>query len=304
MSASPYRSPTKKFGLIGHPVSHSVSPAMMRAAFEALGLPHTYDAVDVPTQEGVRRCAAELRNAERAGWNVTIPHKGAACAVADEVGDGARRALAANVLLRRPDGRVVAENTDTDAIVHAVDPMLGARRWALILGSGGAARAALVACEKLGFKGVEISSRSWTTPEAAWDLGADLPEVRCKVELSPWIREWGEPNVLPGREADLVIQATSAGMAGKDSGLEVTQHIPWEMLPRRAVLFDVVYTPRVTPFLAAAHQHGLIAVDGLVMLVEQAALALKLWLGIEAPRDVMRRAAEDALSSRGSAWQR
>ena len=293
----PYRSAVKRFGLVGHPVGHSVSPAMMRAAFEALGLPHTYDAVDVPDAGALAEHAAALRAGEREGLNVTIPHKLAAVALADEVGEGAARAGAANVLARGRDGRIRAENTDAAAIVRVLDPLLAARRWALVIGSGGAARAALIACEALGFRGVEITSRSWTTPEEAWERGADLPEIRPQVQRVPWVSEWGEPQVLGGREADLVIQATSAGMAGADPGDEVAQRVPWEALPARAVAFDVVYRPRRTPFVEAARRRGLAGVDGLGMLVEQAALALHLWLGVEAPREVMARAAEDALGA-------
>ncbi|MEZ4298200.1 MAG: shikimate dehydrogenase [Polyangiaceae bacterium] len=285
----------RRFGLLGHPVGHSVSPAMMRAAFEALGVPHSYDAIDVADRGGLGEQLDLLRAGERAGWNVTVPYKRAVFELADVVGASAGRAGAANVLVREKDGQIRAENTDAGALVRVLDPMLAQRRWALVIGSGGAARAALVACEALGFEGVEVTSRSWTTPEEAWDRGGELPAIRSKVQLGPWVSEWGEPAQLAGREADLVIQATSAGMAGADPGDAVTLRVPWEALPADAVAFDMVYRPRRTPFLDAARGRGLRAVDGLGMLVEQAALALHLWLGVEAPRDVMRRAAEEAL---------
>lgn len=297
MSADPYRASGRAFGLIGHPVGHSVSPAMMHAAFEALGLPHTYDAIDVPDAAALAVCAASLRAGERAGLNVTIPHKRAAVVLADEIAESAARAGAANVLALEPHGRIRAENTDAEAIVRVLDPALASRRWALVLGSGGAARAALVACEKLGFRGVEVTSRSWTTPEAAWEQGAKLPAIRPRVQLEPWITEWGEPARLSGREADLVIQATSAGMAGADPGDELCARVPWDRLSPRTVMFDVVYRPRRTPFLEEAARRSLPAIDGLGMLVEQAALALRLWLGVDAPRDVMLRAAEEALEA-------
>jgi shikimate dehydrogenase len=296
MTATPYRAAARRFGLIGHPVRHSVSPAMMRAAFDALGLPFTYDAIDAPDGDALARCAAALRAGERAGFNVTIPHKQAAVALADEVGESAAQVGAANVLAVAHHGRIRAENTDADAIVRVLDPLLAARRWALIIGSGGAARAALCACEALGFRGVEITSRSWTTWEKAWELGADLPAIEAEVALVPWMSEWGTPSV-PEREADLVVQATSAGMAGADAGDAVAERVPWDALPPRAVAFDVVYRPRRTPFLDAARGHGLVALDGVAMLVEQAALSLSLWLGVDPPRDVMARAAEEALGA-------
>jgi shikimate dehydrogenase len=296
VSGAPYRVGGKRFGLLGHPVGHSISPAIMGAAFDALGLPFAFDLVDAPDEGALGRAIAALRAGELAGATVTLPHKRAVVGLADEVGESAGRAGAANVLVRGSGGRLRAENTDAAAIVKVVGPLLSARRWALILGSGGAARAALVACEELGFRGVEITSRSWTTPEEAWERGGELPDVRARVELSPWVSEWGEPARLTARDTDLVIQATSAGMVGADPGDELTERVPWEALGPRTVVFDVVYRPRVTPFLRVAREHGLVAEDGLGMLVEQAALALEMWLGAAAPREAMRRAAEQALA--------
>lgn len=296
MSAAPYRVGVKRFGLLGHPVVHSISPAILGAAFDALGLPYAYDLLDVPDDAALAGALAALRAGERAGFTVTLPHKRAVVALADRAGEGAERAGAANVLVREAGGRIRAENTDAAAIVKVVEPLLAGRRWALVLGSGGAARAALIACEELGFRGVEVTSRSWTTPEEAWERGGELPDIRARVELSPWVSEWGEPARLAARDTDLVIQATSAGMSGADPGDEVTERVPWEALSPRTVAFDVVYRPRVTPFLRLACEHGLVAEDGLGMLVEQAALAIEIWLGVAAPREVMRRAAEQALA--------
>jgi shikimate dehydrogenase len=289
----------KRFGLLGHPVGHSISPAIMGAAFDALGLPFAYDLIDAPDEAALGKALAALRAGERAGLTVTLPHKRAVLGLADDAGESAARAGAANVLVRGSDGRIRAENTDAGAIVKVVGPLLAARRWALVLGSGGAARAALVACEEMGFRGVEITSRSWTTPEEAWERGGELPDIRARVELSPWVSEWGEPARLTARDTDLVIQATSAGMVGADPGDELTERVPWDALSPKTVAFDVVYRPRVTPFLRVAREHGLVAEDGLGMLVEQAALALELWLGMPAPREEMRRAAEQALAPIG-----
>src|SRR5262249_15248112 len=177
MLVAPYRTAALRFGLIGHPVAHSVSPAMMRAAFDALGLPHSYEAIDVEGEGALARAAASLRTGERAGLNVTVPHKRAVLAHVDAVGESAARAGAANVLAGE-QGKIRAENTDAAAIVRVLEPLLPARRWALILGSGGAARAALLACEALGFRGVEVTSRSWTSGDEAAEPGAELPQIR------------------------------------------------------------------------------------------------------------------------------
>lgn len=291
----PYRSAVKRFALVGHPVGHSASPAMMRAAFESLGVACSYEAIDVPDEAALAGVIGALRAGELEGLNVTLPHKQAALRMADSAGESAARAGAANVLVREAGGKIRAENTDAPAIVRVLDPKLKSRRWALVIGSGGAARAALLACERLGFQGIEITSRSWGTPEDAWERGAELPEVRAKVQLEPWMTEWGEPMRLAGRDADLVIQATSAGMKGADPADEVIERVPWELLSRGAVAFDVVYRPRVTPFLARALRSGLAVEGGLGMLVEQAALAIHLWLGVTPSVDVLWEAAERAL---------
>ena len=291
----PYRSAVKRFALVGHPVGHSVSPAMMRAAFESLGVACSYEAIDVPDEAALAGVIGALRAGELEGLNVTLPHKQAALRMADSAGEGAARAGAANVFVREAGGKIRAENTDAPAIVRVLDPRLKSRRWALVIGSGGAARAALLACERLGFQGIEITSRSWGTPEEAWEMGAGLPEVKAKVQLESWVTDWGEPMRLAGRDADLVIQATSAGMRGADPGDEVIERVPWEMLPASTVAFDVVYRPRVTPFIAKALRSGLAVEGGLGMLVEQAALAITLWLGVGPSAEVLREAAERAL---------
>lgn len=297
---APYRSAVRRFAVVGHPIGHSLSPAMMRAAFDALGLACSYEAVDAPDDEAMERLVTELRAGAWDGLNVTVPHKRRALALADTRGPEAERSGAANVLVREANGQIRAENTDAPAIVRVLDPLLRSRRWALVLGSGGAARAALLACEALGFRGVDVTSRSWTSPEVAWHRGSKLPELRAKMQFEPWITEWGGPSQLVGREVDLVIQATSAGMLGADPGEAITEHVPWGSLPRSAVAFDVVYRPRTTPFLATARREGLVVEGGLGMLVEQAALAVQMWLGVAPPTDVMRRAAEKALDERRS----
>ena len=294
--SGPYRSGVRRFAVVGHPIGHSLSPVMMRAAFDALGLACSYDAVDAPDEVALERIFTELRAGAWEGLNVTVPHKQRALALADVAGPEAERSGAANVLVREPSGRIRAENTDAPAIVRVLGPLLRSRRWALIVGSGGAARAAMLACEALGVRGADVTSRSWSSPEIAWRRGSKLPEVKMQLHYEPWITEWGEPARLAGRDADLVIQATSAGMLGADPGGDVADHVPWDSLPRSAIAFDVVYRPRDTPFLMTARRAGLVTEGGLGMLVEQAALAAQMWLGVAPPIDVMRRAAEKELA--------
>jgi shikimate 5-dehydrogenase len=124
-----------------------------------------------------------------------------------------------------------------------------------------------------------------------------IDEPATSGKLSQALRlQWSE--LAAG--ADLVIQATSAGMAGGDPGEDVSGIVPWARLPPHAIAYDVVYNPRTTPFLRAARERGLTAVDGLGMLVRQAGLSIQLWTGQAPPLERMRQAAEEALEARGA----
>lgn len=300
-----------RFSLLGHPVRHSVSPAMCTAAFTAMRLPHVYTAIDVPSEAGLGRILDDVRTGMIAGCNVTIPYKKAVFEIADELAPSAVDVGAANVIVRSPEGLLVGHNTDADALAQELAPILEGRPRlrAAIIGGGGAALAALSACRKLGFAITCMTSRSWSSSELLHEspsaeqaraLGAlTMPwprsdDVAPTGKLSQAMRmQWSE---LAGG-ADLVIQATSAGMHGVDPGDQITTLVPWDKLPEHAVAYDVVYTPRVTPFLRAARERDLTAEGGLGMLVRQAALSIALWTGQEAPMDRMRDAAEGQLNA-------
>jgi shikimate dehydrogenase len=311
--------PRLRYLLIGHPVRHSVSPAMCGEAFSALGMPHVYTALDVPNVRGIQRVVEELRNGLFAGCNVTVPYKRTVLPHVDVLAPSAEEAGAANVLLVER-GRIVAHNTDAQALADDLEAVWGGddaaprptpapRNRAAIIGSGGAALAALVACRRLGFKVVCMTSRSWVDSQVMFDA----PSSKRARGLGALTTPWPHPNdaVPHGKisqalrlqwseltaDADCVIQATSAGMTGADPGEDVSNIVPWQKLPPHAVAYDVVYNPRVTPFLSRARARGLLAVDGLGMLVRQGAVAIELWTGQKAPLDRMRAAAERALSA-------
>jgi shikimate dehydrogenase len=254
---------------------------MFAAAFASLGLPHTYEARAVDAA-GLAELVESLRRGEIHGMNVTVPHKLRALALADRAEDVATRAGAANVLARAADGRVVADNTDVAALaseIRRLGPVIEPSRRALILGSGGGARAAVLALAEIGFARITIRARSRAKAESLLALGVG---IRVDVEA-----------LAPANDADIaaVVQATSAGMSGEDSGEDVAHAVAWGALDRTGVAYDLVYTPPVTPLVAAARAHGLRAESGLGMLVHQAGLALERWLGMPAPLDAMRGAA-------------
>jgi shikimate dehydrogenase len=289
-----------RFALFGHPVGHSLSPAMHGAALRALGLPHTYEPLDVPGDAALAAAVAELRAGRLAGANVTLPHKRAVLELVDEVAASAAEAGAANVLRRAAGGVLVAHNTDVEALARELGALCGSEppARALVLGAGGAGFAAIVACLRAGARSVVVTTRSWASARAAADAPAASRARALGAAVAPWPSAGGPSLAAAGEAFDLVVQATSAGMTGAGPGEAVVDAVPWRALAPHARAYDVVYTPAVTPFLASARARGLRAEGGLGMLVHQAVLSWSLWLGREAPFEVMRAAAERALADR------
>jgi shikimate dehydrogenase len=255
---------------------------MQGAALRALGLPHTYEAIRA-TAEDLPDLVAKLRAGVFHGFNVTVPHKERVLALADERDESARVAGAANTLVRTADGRVVAYNTDAPALAAEIAALLPAGRGlaggrALVLGSGGAARAAIVAlAAHLGAAEIAVRARGFGDAARRQAFVASAP---YPVVAEPWqASSTGERRTLA------VVQATSAGMHGADPGDAVAEAVAWADLPPHAAALDVVYAPRDTPWLRAARGRGLVATDGLGMLARQGALALELWLRQGAGQD-------------------
>src|SRR5690606_1583076 len=152
-----------EFILIGHPVGHSMSPAIHGAVYRRYDLPHSYEGVDWGDETAVIEQVERLRGGEIAGANVTVPYKRLALSLADEVDVTARDTGAANVLARTTDGRVTAHNTDVAALKERI--VTGARSplgEVVVLGAGGAALAAVVAARQAGATQISVSARSWT----------------------------------------------------------------------------------------------------------------------------------------------
>lgn len=300
---------SERFLLIGHPVAHSLSPAIHGAAYAALGRAGRYELVDAPDEGAVAAQVERLRRGEIQGANVTVPWKRLALALADRVDESARDVGAANVLARAADGAVVAHNTDAPGLALELKELVAelggwqGNGTACVLGNGGAALGAVVACRLAGARRILVLARGFR-PELSpseWPRGEELQ--RLGAELLPWpVRsaETGsemEPEGL--RHVQLVVQATSAGMHGADSGEGIARLVPWQRLPRIAA-YDLVYNPEQTPFLREAARHGHLARGGLGMLVRQAALALEIWWGVRPPFAPLREAATRGLAARST----
>lgn len=247
-------------GVLGFPVGHSRSPAMMNAAFRELGLDWRYLRLPLPP-ERFEQAVRALPGSGYRGANVTIPYKVAAHDLADELSDSARAIGAVNTLTFGDGGGISGDNTDAGGLLDAIgEPVSGA---ALVLGAGGAARAAAWALAQAGAE-VTVWSR---TPERASELAADLG-VGHSERPSP---------------SELLVNATSVGLHAGDT----LEGLP---LVDARVVVDLVYGAQVTPVVRWAEERGSRVVDGLEVLVRQGARSLALWTGAEPPVEVMRRA--------------
>ncbi len=288
-----------KFGLIGHPVAHSLSPVIHQAAYRELGERHEYALLDAPSEADVARVVAALRAGELGGVNVTIPWKKVAHASADDHSALAQQLGVANVLHANA-GRIVAHNTDALALESEFSSRARAKR-AIVLGSGGAAPAVVAACLAAGIVDVRVTARRFDpkVPVEQWAGGAELS--RLGARLLAW------PSAGPAaatelaelcRETGLFVQCTSAGMHGADSGEPLAALVPWALTPPNALAYDLIYAPLETPFLRAAREAGRATAHGLGMLVGQAALSVEIWLGRRPPLEPLMAAALEALAAR------
>jgi shikimate dehydrogenase len=243
-----------RFGLIGEHIAYSASPAMMTAAFAALGLPHTYGLIDLP-QSGAPAAIEALRLPDAGGVNVTTPHKRLVASLVDELAPGAQRAGAVNCVVPR-EGRLVGHNTDLPALIEQIAALRpGGPQRAVVLGGGGAASAVLLALEDAGAREVVSLTRSGGT----WGRLAD--------ELA---------------RADILVNATPIGTGADETPVPAELHRP------DLAVFDLVYRPSPTRLVREARAAGARARAGGGMLLGQAIRSLELWLGVPAPVAQMR----------------
>ncbi|TCO73428.1 shikimate dehydrogenase [Rhodovulum euryhalinum] len=253
-------------GVIGSPVAHSKSPRLHRHWLERYGIAGYYIPMDV-AQADLKEVLAALPKMGFVGVNVTIPHKETILGLADLVSDRAALIGAANTLIFRADGKVHADNTDGIGFIENLRH--GAPGWeptagpAAILGAGGAARAVIAALSEQGVREIRVSNRTRSRAEAL------RAEFGPKIVVYDWVQA---ANMVEG--AATVVNTTSLGMVGKSEF-----RVPLDALSPGTVVSDLVYTPLETTFLREARARGCVAVDGLGMLLHQAAPGFERWFG-------------------------
>ena len=257
----------RRLVLLGHPVTHSLSPAFQNAALAAAGIPLRYEALDVVPADLGR--VLEGFRGERVAGNVTIPHKAAAATLCDAVRPAAARTGAVNTFWIE-HGNLVGDNTDLDgfaAMVAAVRPYPPNDLVVGIFGAGGAAAAVLATVERWGGCTAVVCSRSAGRGLALVERFRSIARVSDADELA--------------RRADLVVNATPIGLS--DDAVPIDPRL----LRSSATVLDLVYRPGETMWVRAARAAGLPALDGLTMLVEQGARAFELWCGVAPNREIM-----------------
>lgn len=278
---SPITGTTQLLAVIGDPVRHSFSPLMHNAAIAQMTLDYAYVALPIKAED----LADAVRGFETiglVGFNITIPHKQAILPLLSEVSDVAQAVGAVNTVHWNGSGWS-GTNTDVEGFLSPLTAM--EKDWsqtsAIVLGNGGAARAVVAGCAQLGCAAVHVVGRSaekLAAFEQSW-AGSALGE---NLKVHTW-DALGE--LMP--EAELVVNTTPVGMSPKVESSPVSQEVMAKM-QAGAIAYDLIYVPNPTRFLREAKEQGAIALDGLEMLVQQGAAALRIWTGGEVPVAVMR----------------
>jgi shikimate dehydrogenase len=290
---------TALVALLGQPVSHSLSPVMQNAALKAMGLDWSFMALPCSAND----LATVLKGLEAVGCrglNVTIPHKQAVALLCDELSPLAQRLGAVNTLTPLPNGGWHGDNTDVEGflapLLHNEVNWSGTR--AVVLGCGGSARAVVAGLQDLNPSDITVVGRR---AETLHPFCSDLQQGRpaSSVQLQQLLDN--DPNLQTRiQQADLVVNTTPIGMSSRqpDQGSTLPLGVDiWDNLTAQTILYDLIYTPRPTPWLQRGEALGCRTYDGLEMLVQQGAAALRRWSGIDdVPVDAMREAALKNLS--------
>ncbi len=273
-----------RYAVIGFPLGHTISPAFQQAAFDYLGIDARYEAIETPP-DALGHRLADLRSGRLSGLNVTIPHKTDIVPALDRVTDTARLTGAVNTVTATDTG-LHGDNTDVAAIEELLRPSrVPTGVPSLLLGAGGAARAALLALARRG-DAVTVANRTLSNAERMLhDLAPDSAFNTLSL-AAPAL-------AAIARDSRLIINTTSIGMQGGPAPHR--SPLPLESLHAGQTVIDIVYRPALTPLLAAASRAGAACLGGLEMLVLQGAYSFRIWTGREPPLDVMCQAARHAL---------
>lgn len=291
---------SRYIGLIGHPLRHSVSPDFQQAALDYYQLDIRYEAWETTPAE-LPEIVKNLRKRQNIGANVTVPYKEMVLPLLDGVDDLANLIGAVNTIVKKGD-KLLGYNTDAYGFMEALDKegrFNPKGKRVVVLGAGGVARAVSFVLLQREIASLEITDGIF---ERASTLAENL--VGHIREASPGSKDWWPgisafqwQNLGSARtfvDCDLIVHCTTIGM--KDSSQEGQSPLSFEVIPKNVLVYDVVYNPWLTPLLRLAQKAGANILGGLPMLVYQGAASFKLWIGKEAPVDIMLKRAREMLT--------
>ena len=283
---------TKILGVIGAPIAHSLSPIIQNAALHEAGLDYVYTAFPVH-REALASAVCGLRDAGVVGFNVTIPFKTEIMPLLDALSEDAQRIRAVNTVVIASDGTMTGHNTDVTGFMagFAARGIGLAGKRTVLIGAGGAARAALWGLLRSGVSSVCIGVRNLAKGKALCTDFAEDGTLAVYCFDDPHFRD-----VLC--TADIVVQTTPIGMSPQTDAMPPVD--PAAISPSAAV-YDLIYTPAETAFLRAAAAHGCTTINGETMLVMQGAEAFSLWTGVRPNTDLMQRVLREELARREGA---
>ncbi len=294
---------TSLVGLLGQPVNHSLSPVIHNAAMQEMGLDWCYLAMPCESKN-LNIVTKALLNLNCKGLNITIPHKQSALNICKTISPLAKKLGAVNTLIPNQEEGWTGDNTDVEGFLAPLKVKEWKGKKAIIIGCGGSARAVMAGLENLDIKDILVIGRNKNSLNCFLkDLTPqNLNLQKNKIHLEGLLSEDDQiSNQI--KKADLIINATPIGMSKENTQAGLSHEMPlgetiWQNLEAKTILYDLIYTPRPTAWLTLGAQKGCTPIDGLEMLIQQAAASLRLWSQTkDIPIDVMRAAAKKHLTS-------
>ncbi|MDD3149314.1 MAG: shikimate dehydrogenase [Candidatus Gastranaerophilales bacterium] len=274
-----------KLGLLGYPLSHSLSPLMHKAALAKLDIEGEYKLIETPP-ERLFEIVKELKKGGYKGVNVTIPLKVWIIPLLDNVDDFSNQVGAVNTVLVTDDKQLYGYNTDVFGFINSIPQKSRIHlkgKKAAIFGTGGAARAVIIGLDNIGISEITFFTRNL-------ENSSDFEKL-IKTKLPHIKINFIENNYFPDlKDISIAINCTPLGMSGHHRDQTPAAKSSIDTLPIDAIVYDLVYKPKETVFLEYARKRGLITINGVEMLVLQGAKAFEIWTGKPAPIDTMRKA--------------
>lgn len=278
-----------KLGIIGYPLTHSISAAIQKSGFESLGLEGTYDVLETTPENLIERIKF-LKVNDYNGFNVTIPLKVPMSLFLDDIDDYANVAGCVNTVKINSDKTFVGYNTDIYGFKKAIPADIDLKgKTAGILGTGGAARAAVVGLAEKGIKNIDFYTRNIINSKQTLDyVRAQFPDIEFNVYQIQHIRSLSE--------TDIIVNATPIGMKGYMADVMPLEPHDLDRLKPDTVIYDIVYNPMKTILIKEAQKRGLRTITGIDMLIYQAQRAIEIWTGKSPDAKVMKITALETLN--------